>query len=105
MNYWILDTWLVHPGREDAFIAQWTDLMQWSTQEAPGRMGSIPLYRDLQQPNRFFCPMAWDSTEAITDWRTSQGYQQRLEQIEHLCVEREARILVPVTKLPSSDAV
>jgi hypothetical protein len=105
MNYWILDTWLVHPGCEDAFIALWADLMQWTAQEVPEKMRSIPLYRDFQQSNRFFCPMAWESIEAITLWRTSQGYQLRMEHIEPLCVEREVRTLVLVTKLSSSDAI
>ena len=65
MNYWTLDSWLVHPGREVEFIASWTDLMQWTMQEVPGKVSSIPLYRDFQESNRFFCPMAWESVEVI----------------------------------------
>ncbi len=105
MNYWILDSWLVHPGHEDEFITHWTDLMQWTIQEVSGIAGSIPLYRDAQQMNRFFCPIAWESTGAITAWRASQGYQSRLEQIQRLCADLEARTLVLATKLsPSASA-
>ena len=102
MNYWILDSWLVHPGHEDKFIAHWTDLIQWTIQEVPGITSGMPLYRDIHQMNRFFCPIAWESAEAIAAWRASQGYQSRLEQIERLCAELEARTLVLATKLSPS---
>ena len=105
MNYWILDTWLVHPGHEDEFIAHCTDLVRLTMQEVPGIAGGIPLYRDRQQMNRFFCPIAWESAEAIASWRASQGYRSRREQVERLCAELEARTLVLVTKLsPSATA-
>ncbi len=104
MNYYILDTWLVYPGYEHEFIALWTDLVQWTMQEIPGIVSGIPLYRDIQQMNRFFCPIAWDSAEAITAWRSNQSYQSRIEQIERLCVELEARTLVQATKLSPSTA-
>jgi heme-degrading monooxygenase HmoA len=102
MNYWILDSWLVRPGREEEFIAACTDLMQWTMQEVPGKVGSVPLYRDFQQSNRFFCPMAWESVEAIAAWRANQGYHSRIEQ---LCAELENRTLVQVTRLFPSAAL
>ena len=105
MNYWILDSWLVHPGREEEFIASWTDLMHWTLQEVAGKVSGVPLYRDLHQSTRFFCPMAWESVEAIAAWRANQGYQTRIKQIEQLCAELEARTLIQVTKLfPSAGA-
>lgn len=102
MNYWTLDSWLVHPGRENEFIASWTDLMQWTLQEVPGKARGVPLYRDFQQSNRFFCPMVWGSMQAIETWRASQGYQNRIKQIEQLCAELEARTLIEATKLSPS---
>lgn len=103
MSYWILDSWFVHPGHEEEFIAAWTDLMQWTMQEVPGKIGSVPLYRDFQDSQRFFCPMAWQSVEAIAAWRASQEYQNHIKRIEPLCDELETRILEQVTKLsPSS---
>jgi heme-degrading monooxygenase HmoA len=102
MTYYILDIWLVNPGYEDEFIAYWTDLVRWTIQEIPGIASGVPLYRDIQQLNRFFCPIAWESAEAIAAWRASQGYQSRLEQIERLCAELEARTLVLATKLSPS---
>jgi len=74
-------------------------------QEVPGIASGIPLYRDRQQMNRFFCPIAWESAEAIAAWRASQGYQSRIAQIERLCAELEARTLVLATKVtPSATA-
>ena len=105
MNSWTLDSWLVYPGREEEFVAAWTDLMQWTMQEVPGQVSSIPLYRDFQQSSRFFCPMAWESVEAIATWRANQGYQNRIEHIEQLCAERESRTLIQVTKLSPSAAL
>lgn len=105
MNTWTLDSWLIHAGREDEFIAAWTDLMQWTMQEVPGQVGSVPLYRDFQQSHRFFCPIAWESVEAIAAWRANQGYQNRIEHIEQLCAERETRTLMQVTKRSPSAAL
>jgi heme-degrading monooxygenase HmoA len=103
MSYWILDSWLVHPGHEDAFLAGWTDLMQWTMQEVPGKVGGVPLYRDFQVSQRFFSPMAWQSAEAIAAWRASPAYQTHMKRIEPLCAEVETRTLTLVTKLsPSS---
>jgi heme-degrading monooxygenase HmoA len=105
MNSWILDSWLVYPGREEEFLAAWTDLMHWTMQEAPGQVGSVPLYRDFHQNNRFFCPMAWESVEAIAVWRANQEYQTRIKHIEQLCAELETRTLAQVTKLSPGDAL
>ena len=105
MNSWTLDSWLIHAGCEDEFLAAWTDLMHWTMQEVPGQVGSIPLYRDFQQNHRFFCPMAWESVEAIAAWRANRGYQTRIKHIEQLCAEREARTLMQVTKLSPADAL
>ncbi len=105
MNSWTLDSWLIHAGREDEFIAAWTDLMQWTMQEVPGQVGSVPLYRDFQHSHRFFCPIAWESVEAIAAWRANQGYQNRLEHIEQLCAEGETRTLMQVTKRSPSAAL
>jgi quinol monooxygenase YgiN len=99
MNYYSLDSWLVHPGCESEFIASWTDLLQWTMQEVAGKVSGVPLYRDLHQSHHFFCPMAWESLEALAAWRSSQGYQNRIERIEHLCADLEARTLVQVTRL------
>ena len=99
MTYYSLDSWVVHPGREREFIAWWTELIDWTMQEVAGQVGSVPLYRDFQQSHRFFCPMAWESGEAIAAWRANQEYQTRIERIEHLCAERETRTLEQVTKL------
>jgi len=79
--------------------------MQWTMQEVVGGVSSILLYRDLQQSNRFFCPIAWESVEAIVVWRANPGYQNRIEHIEQLCAELEARTLLQVTKLSPSAAL
>ena len=105
MNAWTLDSWFIHAGREEEFLAAWTDLMHWTMQEVPGQIGSILLYRDLPQSNHFFCPMAWESVEAIAAWRANQEYQTRIKHIEHLCAERETRTLEQVTKLSPGAAL
>ncbi len=66
---------------------------------------TLDSWLDFQESNRFFCPMAWESVEAIAAWRANRGYQNRIEHIEHLCAERETRTLVQVTKLSSGAAL
>jgi quinol monooxygenase YgiN len=73
--------------------------MHWTMQEVPGQVSSVPLYRDFHQSNRFFCPSAWESVEAIEAWRANQGYQNRIGHIEQLCAEWETRTLTLVKKL------
>ncbi len=99
MTYWILDSWVVYPEHEEEFLAAWTDLMQWTMQEAPGRASGVPLYRDLQHSQHFYSPMVWESAEAIAAWRGSQGYQDRIKRIRLLCAELGIRTLTQVTKL------
>ncbi len=100
MNVWTLESWQVQAGREDEFIAAWTQLIDWTREQAPGIASSaVPLYRDAAEPSRFFCPIAWESQQAIDGWQAAAGYRQRAEPLRRLCSEVTFRVLVTAARV------
>lgn len=76
-------TWIVKPGREDEFVAAWSELAQWTSEHVAGA-GWATLVQDEQEPNRFQTFGPWESAEAIEAWRSSDGFQQRVARIRAL---------------------
>src|SRR5215211_2464103 len=85
-EYFSSGSWTAAPGREDDFVAAWTDYVRWTTENAPGsRSGTLLQHRS--QPNRFVSFGRWDSAEALDDWRGSEGFEEHVASIRELCEE------------------
>lgn len=93
--------WAVKPGREDAFIAAWTEFAQWSSREVPGALWA-KLLRDRENPSRFITVGPWESLDAIERWRAEPGWQERVRQIRELLDGFEPATLDLVVELDSS---
>jgi heme-degrading monooxygenase HmoA len=75
--------WTVTPGREEQFVAAWTELAEWTGRDVPGSIWA-KLLRDSSAPNRFISFGPWESLDAIEGWRALAGWQQRVQRLREL---------------------
>jgi heme-degrading monooxygenase HmoA len=75
--------WTVKPGREEQFVAAWTEFADWTGREVPGSAWA-KLMRDSGAPNRFISVGPWESLEAIETWRSNPGWSERVGRLREL---------------------
>jgi heme-degrading monooxygenase HmoA len=80
--------WLVNSGSEDEFIERWTTFTKWSLDNAP-RTESFVLLRDTADPRRFLSVGAFESQEAVTQWRERPEFTELRDACRELCEEFE----------------
>lgn len=76
-------TWVVPAGKEDDFVAAWTEFAEWTKANISGA-GWVVLLRDAEQPNRFTSLGPWESAAHIEAWRASDGFRERLGRLEDM---------------------
>lgn len=89
--------WTVKAGREDAFIAAWAEMAEWTTRDVPGSLWG-KLLRDHEHPTRFVSFGPWESLEAIAAWREDPGFTQRVGPIMEMLESFEASVLEVVAE-------
>jgi heme-degrading monooxygenase HmoA len=89
--------WRVKPGHGDEFVAAWTDLAEWTLQNARGA-GWGKLLRDMHDEHRFVSIGPWESLAAIEAWRALDGWKQRVGRIRDLLVSFEPSTLEAVVE-------
>ena len=88
MTVYTLDVWRVKPGSEEAFVAAWDALGQWTLERGFDTHGT--LVRDRNDPGRFLSFGPWRSAEEAERWRSEPGVQERLARLEELLESYEA---------------
>ena len=63
-------TWQPYSGRQEAFVEAWTEFAVW-TSSRPG--AGTSLTRDTGDPGRFVSFGAWETGEAVRDWKSHQS--------------------------------
>jgi heme-degrading monooxygenase HmoA len=81
-------SWLVCAGREDEFVAAWTEFTAWSLEHTPGAE-SFVLIRHAADPQRFLFLGAWTDADAVARWRRSDEVRDRLGRCRALCEQFE----------------
>jgi heme-degrading monooxygenase HmoA len=84
-------TWTVLPGREEEFVAAWSEMANWTSAEIPG-CGWVTLLQHHETPNVFLSFGPWETAEAISAWRASPGFQKRIGPIRALLEDFEPGI-------------
>jgi quinol monooxygenase YgiN len=79
---WTHGTWIVKPGKEEAFVEAWTRLAR----SAPGLFkGERPiLLRDREHPNVFKTFGAWPSIDVIEEFRASDLFRDSVAELQPL---------------------
>lgn len=75
--------WTVQPGREEEFVAAWSELAQWTAEEIAGSSWARLLQHE-DEPNLFVSFGPWENAESIAAWRSSAGFQERVGRIQEL---------------------
>lgn len=81
---WASGSWHVKEGEADAFIAAWTDFLEWSRENRPG-FRAARLLRDEKDPQHFLSLVEWDDPESRVGWQTSEGFASRWQACRDLC--------------------
>jgi heme-degrading monooxygenase HmoA len=80
--------WVVKAGREDEFVARWTEFVQWSIDTMGAGVSDAPiLIRETASPNHFVSFGGWKDTETVQSWRRSVAFPERLGRCRELCDE------------------
>ncbi|MGZ4339160.1 MAG: antibiotic biosynthesis monooxygenase family protein [Gaiellaceae bacterium] len=82
-------SWRVKAGREDEFVARWSEWVDWSHRE--GLAAPAILLRDLAEPRTFVSFGPWESLSAIRNWRSLAGYQERVARLSEVVESFEPR--------------
>jgi heme-degrading monooxygenase HmoA len=73
-------SWKPCEGQEEAFVEAWCKFAEWVT-SMPGA-GAIRLSRDLRDPERFVSFARWESIEAVTAWKSSPEFKERMSKVQ-----------------------
>jgi quinol monooxygenase YgiN len=82
MAVYTLGMWTVKTGREDEFVAAWSDLAEKTKADFPD--ATATLLRDGEQPNLFISFGPWESVEEIDRWRSSETFQRGVGRLREL---------------------
>ena len=74
-----MGTWTPNPGREEAFVAAWTQFAALGELQ-PGRR-ALRLVRDLTAPERFVSFGDWDGIAAVAGWKGSPEFNERMARV------------------------
>jgi heme-degrading monooxygenase HmoA len=90
-------TWVVKEGEEDAFVAAWTEFVEWAS-EQPGS-GTFRLVRDVEDPSRFMSFAPWESFEAQRAWKETDEFRERMARVQQHVAEFTPSVYELVTQL------
>jgi heme-degrading monooxygenase HmoA len=84
-------TWRVRPGLEEEFVGRWTDWVDWSRLKGLG--AHARLLRDVDNPGTFVSFGPWVGTDAVRNWRSLPGYQERVARLREVVESFEPQTL------------
>lgn len=90
MAVWTVDTWRIRPGRESHFLQNCNALSP----------KSLVLFRDLDDPNRFWSPEKWESRKALAAWRGGNAYRSALAILKEDAFDHVAHVMQDVPGFP-----
>jgi heme-degrading monooxygenase HmoA len=75
----------VKPGHEDAFVAGWQAMADWTASLHPGQADVAHLLRDRADRSRFISFGAWPDEETVVAWRALPEFAAHVDALrEHL---------------------
>ena len=78
--------WVVSEGKQEEFIAAWTELLRWSQKEFPD-FGYAFLIQQATDPKHFISVGEWNNRDTIMEWRGHPEFPQKIGAAASLCDE------------------
>jgi len=78
--------WHVTKGKEEEFVAAWTEFLQWTRKSQPGLVRA-ELTRDTADTNHFLSISEWEDTTSRDAWRKSADFEKKFGAARALCDE------------------
>lgn len=91
-----LGSWTVRPGKENAFINEWTKFAQWTSRNIQGSEKGY-LLQDEKNPLRFISFGSWMDSDTIQKWRGSNEFKGFAAIIKELCSDFQPNTLREVS--------
>lgn len=92
-------TWQVKAGEEDAFVAEWTNFVNWARTHAGS--GTFRLVRDTAQPERYMSFADWESYDAQAAWKSKPEFNERIGRVRSHCTNFVPLVFELVTRIDS----
>jgi heme-degrading monooxygenase HmoA len=73
--------WHVKKGSEQAFVAAWNELADWTFTNIPG-CTFAKLLRDESDAGHFVSFSPWRDEDALAAWREHPGFQERVTRLQ-----------------------
>jgi len=89
--------WQVKDGEEDAFVAAWTEFVEWGRSK-PGS-STFRLVRDHDDPSRYMSFAPWESFEAQQAWKDDPEFRERIGQVRAHVNDFQPLVYELVTKV------
>jgi heme-degrading monooxygenase HmoA len=81
---YVSGNWVVREGHEDEFVARWSEFTGWSLANMLGAERFV-LIREREDPRHFVSYGSWRDHDAVTAWRATPEFQERLAACRALC--------------------
>lgn len=78
--------WLVEPGKENEFVATFSDFAKWVFSRSLGA-GEVYLLQDIQQSNRFITCGPWENLQKIEEWRKLPEFKDFFAKAKGMCID------------------
>ena len=84
--------WRIALGREEDFVAAWKTFVTWSAEQG-ARAEAGFLLQDPSDPQRFFSFGPWESEEALGEFFSAAGVEEKSAGMRDLAERFEPRVL------------
>lgn len=89
-TYCTSGNWYVAEGNEEAFVAAWSDLVQWTKENFDGA-GHVQLLQEETDPRHFISVGEWDGADTVNRWRAAPEFAEKLGVARDLCDDFAAK--------------
>jgi heme-degrading monooxygenase HmoA len=75
--------WSVRDGEEDAFVAAWTEFVEWAAEREGS--GTFRLVRNADEPSQYMSFAPWSTFEAQASWKALPEFPERIGKVRAHC--------------------
>ena len=90
--------WYAKPGKESEFVEVWREMAEWTGAEFD-MDGWAKLLRDKEDPTYFRSVAEWADEKVVEQWRTSDGFKQRMAKARELLTDMRIHAMDAVVEV------